>query len=273
MAFAERALRVIACATILTLTVALAPRASTAQAAVSVVVLNRHSFIFPAGSRVDSAAAMRVLGAISAATKVRGLPANVIANSSVVVSLGTDIHPDVDAVSYEDRLLIVLPLRRWAAWSNEKLIRVVRHEVGHLGFGVFIGSASIPTWLREGFAEWSAGELTCEYETLIRLDLLGRSNRETAHLISGSAPRGSAQLQAAYFATFVEFLDRGRAVSDGRFLDTVRRRGLSFALEHIFGSSLSSLEADWWRSHLDKFREGLPQLGNCQRRDETASGH
>ena len=234
-----------------------------AQDAVGTISLGGHTFLFPISARVDSTSGLRVLRAVSAAVIVRGLPADAVANRSVVVSLGTDIDPNVDAVSYADQSLIVLPMQRWKSWTNAKLTRVIRHEVAHLAFRTYLRGANAPLWLNEGFAEWSAGPLTCEYETLLRLDLSTNGDRATRRFFLTDASRGATQLGTAYFSTFLEYLDREGAVSDGRLLGAVRQHGISTALRQLFGSTLESLEKQWWSALVDSYRGMHPNATNC----------
>jgi hypothetical protein len=222
----------------------------------------KHRMVFPAKALIDSARAERVLATVTSATPVRGVPPRVLAGSSIVVSLATDISQDVDAVSYPDQRVIALPSRAWHKWPAEKLERVVRHEVGHLALGAYLGGADVPRWLSEGFAEWSAGGLSCEDETMLRLDLLTRNTR-IAGLLSSESTIARSRLEYAYFVTFIEFLDLGNAVSSGRLLTEVRRFGASNALVGVFRANVKTLEARWWATGLERYRGGLTAQMQC----------
>lgn len=226
-----------------------------AQVAADKFTYGRFEFFSPSHLRVDSTAAVRVLRIVAkAVSAVRGLPADAAPVKPIRVSVATHPQADADAVSFPQHRIIVLPARRWLDWSPEKLERTVQHEVGHIVLAHYLGLAPIARWLDEGFAEWTAGALSCEYETMVRIDIVGRGTSNPRRVASSVTSIHSSPLETAYLATFLHFLDTDGLVSTGRLLDAVRKSGAEAALSELFGASLGALESRWWSSGMESYR-------------------
>ena len=239
------------------------PGAPQQPAGVTKIARGPYSMVFPDGVRPDSERALQVLNAIAGAIRVPGLPSALLDGLPIMVSLATRTNPDVDAVTYADQRLIALPFQRWNKWPSAKLERVIRHEVAHVALAAHFGTDRMPRWLSEGFAEWATGPISCEDETLLRLDLLSRGRAPMLRVVSDSPTLGWTRLQYVYLAVFVGFLDAGNAVSNGRLLSAVRSEGLQGAMVKVYGAGLDTLEVRWWRSGLKQYRGELPAQLRC----------
>jgi hypothetical protein len=230
---------------------------------VATIVRGSHRFLFPAGVRPDSGRALRVLDAVASASRVRGLPPTLLEKLPVLVSLSTRSSPDVDAVSFAEQRLIALPLERWHKWPIEFLERVVRHEVAHIALAVYLSHDGLPPWLSEGFAEWASGPMSCEDETLLRLDVLARGRQPMLRLMTDRSTLVPSRLQYLYLGTFIRFLDAGSAVSGGRLLRAIRDSGVQDTFIEVYGANVVTLERRWWAVGLEQYRGGLPIVFKC----------
>lgn len=237
--------------------------ADSAQQRVESIAVGRSEMIFPSQLHVDSARARHVLRAVESGKTVRGIAEEYSLNHRLVVTLALEANRNADAVSYVDQGLIVLPANLWREWPLETLERIVRHEVNHHALSGYLAGRSVPYWLQEGFAEWAVGGLSCEYEALLRLDLLDRGPLEIERTIAGFASGSSSRIETAYSVTFLEFLDENHAVSDGRFLAAVKEFGVSEALQRLWGASIDVLERRWWTTGLERYRTGAPPAAGC----------
>jgi len=188
----------------------------SAQAATDKFTFRNFELYSPSSLKTDSMSAMRVLNALWDAVKTtRGLPLAVARRGSIKIAMATQPNADADAVSFVGERIIVLPSRRWLAWSSGKLDRVLQHEVGHIVIAEYLGSSSIPHWLDEGFAEWSAGALSCEYETMLRFDLVGRGIRRPRLVVTRSSLDGGFSVSSgtAAYSRRVQECDATRSLT------------------------------------------------------------
>ena len=127
------------------------------------VQTNRGRLVFPVTATVDPRAVSRLLDSLDEADAVPGFPNGFPLKGRITISLAVSwSNPNADAWSRPAEALIVLPLSGAQAWEDDKLRRIVRHELAHLGLAAYVDYRPMPRWFDEGFAEWASGGLTCE---------------------------------------------------------------------------------------------------------------
>lgn len=217
-----------------------------------------HVRVVAAAGVADSATYQRVIRAFREQAPLPGLPPGLVEKQLVTISLAARMGEGTDAWAAPASNLIVMSLSDIAVWSRQRLHRVLRHELAHLGLARYLGGNDQALWFREGFAEWVASGVTCEGETRIRIYLHERTrggNEPALLTLTGAAyPRLRYDLYASFFAYLEE---RSRAaVSRGELLSNVRALGLEAGMIRTFGANLTALEAGW-RGYLGR-RYGGP---------------
>ena len=219
--------------------------------------------VFPATADVDPRDAQRVVDAFESQAPLSGLPADVLAKKKITISLASQPVQSLDGWSSPIPGLIALPLEKALAWPAEKLHRVIRHELAHIGMGVFLNYDEPPAWFGEGFAEWVAGGLTCEGEARIRLDLLTRRrlSRAPPQLLGPTRPSRS-RLSYDLFGTFFTYVNdsTGGAVDSGVLLESVRNYGVNIGIQRAVGVEPVELERDWQSYLLRRYGGPLEEL-------------
>lgn len=217
--------------------------------------------VFPAHERADSAKVLILIDALHSQVPLRGLPADVLAGKKVTISLASQWPSGLYGRSSPIHYLIILPFAEAFSWEPDKLRRVIRHELAHIGLGTFLGYAQVPRWFDEGFAEWSVGGLTCEGEIRVRLEIsMRRREQDPPPSLFVPGGLGRSRLRYDLFATFFEYIDEkwGRVVESGKLLDAVKANGVHLGLVRALGENVEALE-DGWRSYLLDRYDGLPE--------------
>lgn len=190
-----------------------------------------------------------------------GFPDGILDSLQITVSFASSPMPSRDAWSSADAGLIVLPDTKALRWVRGRLERTIVHELAHMALAAAVPSAdSLPLWLHEGLAEWSAGGLTCEAEARIRLAFdRGRSAEELASLNPAGVPD---ILNYDMFGLFFAHADRrtGGAISDGSFLEALNPVDVNAAFLQIAGIGVDSLQAEWRHELKMNFGDGLAGL-------------
>ncbi len=133
--------------------------------------------------------------------------------------------------------------------------RAVTHEISHMVIyqETYSPLSNVPTWLDEGLAVYSEGELESHFKQNLEKAILNE-NLFSIQSISGSFPSASDEAELAYAQSYslVEFLIENfgsakiqqllQAFSDGINLDN--------ALTEIYGFDSEKLEIDWRKSVL-----------------------
>lgn len=225
----------------------------------------RVRIVFPTEESVDPEKARRLIEILEAQGSIAGLPPGTAADKRITVSLAAELPGGIQATSSAADRLIILPLDAALQWEPARLRRVTRHEMAHIGLGVFLDHAAVPVWFQEGFAEWAVGGLTCEGEVRIRLDLLTRRRKaEPTPRPFGSGGLDRSRLSYDYFATVFEYLEiRGKGVvADGRLLKAVKANGVTAGIAQLFGADFEEL-AEGWQVYLLGRYNGLPNAFAC----------
>lgn len=218
--------------------------------------------VFPSKDAVDTAKARVLIEITKRQAPFPGLPPDILSGRRITISLAAQATPGLDARSFPDRGLIIFPLAQAFHWEPEKLRRVIRHDLVHLGVGVFLNYAPTPAWFDEGIAEWAAGGLTCEGETRIRVELALRRHRgRPPPVVVGADALGRSRLSYDLLATFLEFIDLrwNGIVKDGSLLKAVRSWGFDAGLARVLGQGLEVIH-EAWQSDLLR-RLGKPSEG------------
>ena len=217
------------------------------------VQTKRGRVVFPATATLDPRAVGRILDSLDEADVVRGFPNGFPFRRRVTISLAVEWpNPNADGWSRPAQALIVLPLSMALAWDDGKLRRIMRHELAHLGLAAYLEYRTIPQWFDEGFAEWSAGGLTCEGSWRIWIEAQRRGETGVAWPQQNGTGSGlDDRLAYDLYSTFVEYLDTTWVgiVSSGALLSSVKEHGLNGAFREALGTDLRSL-LDGWRMYV-----------------------
>lgn len=213
------------------------------------VQASRGRVVFPVIAIVDPSAVGRLLDALDEADAIPGFPNGFPLKRRPTISLAISwSDPSADAWSRPAEGLIVLPLSGALAWEDDKLRRVVRHELAHLGLAAYVEYQPMPRWFDEGFAEWASGGLTCEGSWRIWIEAQSRGADGLPWPQENETGTGLSD-RVAYdlYLTFIEYLDTVRVdfVSSGALLSSVREFGLNGAFLEALGTNLKSLLQGW----------------------------
>jgi hypothetical protein len=189
------------------------------------------------------------------------LPADILAGPPIRLVLAPDAEafaeltggrvPDWGAgVAMPSLGLIVIPTHRAAAPGVQALLRIVTHELAHIGLYRYLEPARIPRWFNEGYAVWAAGQFDLEAGWLLRVAFLTNRAPPLDSLVL-DWPVGAADARVAYLlsASAVRYLHRnGGDFAMTRFLERWAE-GLTMeeALFQTYGLTLTQLERHWSR--------------------------
>lgn len=228
------------------------------------VQTNRGRVVLPATATLDAHAVGRILNSLDETDFVRGFPNGFPFRRRVTISLAVEWpNPIADAWSRPAQALIVLPLSTALAWDDGKLRRIMRHELAHLGLAAYLEYRTIPQWFDEGFAEWSAGGLTCEGSWRIWIEVQRRGESGVAWPQQNETGSGlDDRLAYDLYSTFVEYLDTAwvGVVSSGALLSSVKEHGLNGAFREALGTDLGSL-VEGWRMYVAQRFAAEPACG------------
>lgn len=221
--------------------------------------------VFPRQDAVDPVKAQLLIDTFDELVPLPGFPLDILRGKRITLSLAAQPSQGVDGSADPFQRLIILPFSNAYKWEPAKLRRVIRHELAHIGMGIFFNYAMLAPWLQEGFAEWTAGGLTCEGETRIRVDMMMRRRLSRAPPNFLSVPTHVSQrLAYDYLGTVFDYIDEswGGIVTDGTLLAAVKEHGLHVGLQRVLAADLVELE-EGWQSHLADHYDGLPEGLAC----------
>ncbi len=210
--------------------------------------------VYPAGSWVDDEEIQRLLGVLAEERTIRGMPRWFRLGRVVTISLSNGLPEGADGRAVVDKAVVILPLNRIANWGDDRLRRVVRHELAHIGVAEAVGPGhrkEIPRWFDEGFAEWSSEGRWAERYARVDVEVCRRAAIGSGMpSVDGDWSDVSMQTEYDFFASFIEFLESRRAgvISEGELLERIRDRGFSSGLSETLGQRLKDLEGAWHRS-------------------------
>lgn len=228
--------------------------------AASAQVLNPHTthlgayevrIFLPSEHDVRDEMVSRLLTAVASFQGTVAEPADWLEGKALRISLATDLREGLDAWAQPQQRLISVSLDGVREWTEDRLARVLHHELAHLELDFVFGGAEVPTWFREGFAEWAAGGLTCESEIQLMMDRINRQvNDKGVPRVLEAPAANRAQTYYNYYAALIDYVDRrgGGAVTDGRLLLDAAELGVRNAVERLLNTSLEELVVQWWNS-------------------------
>ena len=224
------------------------------------VANDRVRVVFPSEEALDSAKAQQLITLVERHTSIPGLPPDILAGRRLTISLAAEATFGIEGRAFPVSRLIVIPFDESDNWSREKLTRIVRHELAHIGLATFLDYAQTPIWFTEGFAEWAAGEMTCLARVRINIDF--RMRRSEGRSPPRIATLGRTRLSYDYANTIFHFMDKGEngVVVKGALLKSVRDYGVVDGLAVATGTDLESLEALWWSYLSDRYGGVLDDL-------------
>ena len=225
----------------------------------TVIAGDRGRVVFPSSADVGSGDVQRLLKILDKEVVARGFPPPFRLDRFVTISLAVEQkYSDADAWTRPDAALIVLPLEGALGWGEEKLRRVLRHELTHVRLGAFLGGHhGLPRWFEEGLAEWAAGGVTCEGEWRLRIDV---RRRRMAKLplpkLDGDWSSVPKRIAYDYYATFFEYVESRRPglVARGDLISLVKEHGVESALRIGLGTDRLRIERAW-DDHLEQLVE------------------
>ena len=221
--------------------------------------------VFPSEEALDSTMAHRLIEAFERQLSIPGLPPSMLKEHRITISLAAEATPGIDGRAFPASRLIVIPFENAHNWDQAKLNRVIRHELAHIGLTMFLEYERLPIWFEEGFAGWTAGEMTtCLAKLRIGIDLQIRRREERSP--PNVVMLGRARLFYDYSATFFQYLDEAEdgVVTKGVLLQSVRDHGIDRGIAVATGATLKELEAMWWSYLSDRYEDALGDLTDCK---------
>ena len=218
--------------------------------------------VLPVSIEVDAVFVQRVLEAAAQQQPLRGFRTDVLNDINVTVSLVEKRREGYEAWTWPFQSVVVIASEDIALWDDDKLRRVIRHELVHVGMDRFLGGRQTPIWFREGFAEWAAGGLDCVGHVRLGLNILTR-NTDGFVLEELDYPNQVSRGAYDLYASFFDFIE-GRypgPLEDGTLLVAVREGGVRDGIEHTFGKTVEELEGEWQQYLFAVYVEGA--IPNC----------
>ena len=229
------------------------------------VANDRVRIVFPNEEALDSTRAHHLIEAFERQPAIPGLPPSILKEGRITISLAAEATPGIDGRAFASSRLIVIPFDDSDNWDQAKLHRVIRHELAHIGLATFVEHERLPIWFDEGFAGWTAGEMTsCLAKVRIGIDLQIR--RREGRSPPNVAMLGRTRLSYDYYATFFQYLDEAEngVVTNGVLLQSVREHGVDGGIAVATGVGLREHEAMWWAYLSDRYEDALDGLTDCK---------
>ena len=198
---------------------------------------------------------------------LRGFRTDVLDEIRVTVSLVEKRREGYEGWAFAVQSVVVIALDDVALWDDDKLRRVIRHEVSHVGMARVLGGRVAPIWFSEGFAEWAAGGPDCAGQVRLGLNVLTRyaGGRALGHLDNPDrVSRNAYDLYASFFS-FIEDRYPG-PLEEGALLVAVREEGVRDGIENTFGKTVEELEREWQQHLFSVFVDG--GIPNCTVRSD-----
>jgi hypothetical protein len=225
--------------------------------------------VFPSWDLVDSVLGLQLVEDVAQSRSLPGLPADILSGRLLTISLAANPRPGIDGLASAGQSMVILPFEAVAAsWTRDQRRRVLRHELAHVGLGRYLSGIQLPSWFREGFAEWAAGGLDCEASGRIHVFLALGGDLEDA------ATPSASRVWYDLSASFVAYLDRRGQVADGALIASVRRLGMDGGMRATFGAGEDVLRSEWWTRLLDQPSSSPPrECGSAwESRDRSLGG-
>lgn len=239
----------------LAIAIALAAGASTASAQQTLQegAVNLHYW------PEQRALAEQVIARMAQQSPLPALPDTVLADTSVDVYLAPDAArwdsltggaaPEWGAgVADPDAGLIVLPTFDWERTPPHTIYRTLRHELAHVALQRFLGTARIPRWFSEGYAQWASGEWRWESAWQLRMAFV-RSDSPPLDSLTLDWPMAEAEARLAYLlsASAIAYLVERSGERGVRIFLERWRQDVDFdaAFRQVYGLTISQFEEDW----------------------------
>lgn len=150
--------------------------------------------------------------------------------------------------------LVVLPTFDWARTPPHTIYRTLRHELAHVALQRYLGTARIPRWFSEGYAQWASGEWRWDSAWQLRMAFV-RSDSPPLDSLTLQWPAGEADARLAYLlsASAVAYLVERSGERGIRILLERWREEVDFdvAFRSVYGLTVSQFEEDW-RSYVKR---------------------
>lgn len=213
----------------------------------------------------QQALALQVLDRVVDHPPLPALPDSVLGPASVHVYLAPDparwdsltggAAPEWGAgVADPGAGLVVLPTFDWQRTPPHTVDRTLRHELAHVALQQYLGSARVPRWFSEGYAQWAAGEWRWESAWELRTAFI-RSDSPPLDSLSLSWPVAEGQARLAYLlsASAIAYLvdrsgERGLRIFLERWREAV---DFDAAFRDVYGLTMGQFEEDW-RAHVKR---------------------
>jgi len=198
---------------------------------------------------VDPAETSEIAAIVLQQLPIPWLPRYILAGETLTIRLVSELPDGADGISSPSSRLIRLPASA-LSWDDQRLRRVLRHEITHVALTAFWNDRRSPLWLEEGLASWQDG-LNCKAEARVRLDVIGRIRDGRAMPTLVGLRTLPTVIDNYYYGLFIRFLDeRGNGdVSNGSLAAAIKERGIRAGFTEVFGTVLTELEAEW-QEHL-----------------------
>lgn len=145
--------------------------------------------------------------------------------------------------SIDDELLVVSPLNPGSIHTYKSLMQVVVREFAHIAVYAARGekgSATLPRWLSEGYAQYEAGQINDVIRRSVKNGLTGKTPPTWAQLNAASPMEFGYMNGYALSVTIVEFLTVSYGIDKLVLLIKEPEN-----IENIYGVSTTELEKQW----------------------------
>ena len=207
--------------------------------------------VFPTNAAISVTHAHRILRILESEDRTPGVPESDEREDKVTIGLAIEMpRGDADGWSLPREAMLILPLEASLRWDNDRISRVLRHELAHIRLSSFLNHKPIPSWFQEGFAGWAASGLTQErkWRVWIEVARLRKLNRRLPRLVDMHGAF-SKLLAYDFYVSFFDFVDTAwpGVVSTGRLAVTARTHDVEHAFSIAVGVPFSAVEDEWHR--------------------------
>jgi len=225
----------------------------------------RINVVFGASDSVAPSQVKRLVELVRETDSLRRFPRRYIGSRPITISLIARERQGIEAAAYGEERTIVLPLEAALAWRTEDLRSLLRHELTHIALAGGRTSFQLPKWFQEGFAEWTAGGLTCQGAARIRVNMLLRPEFLKDTSMFKEPAFAASRVGYDVFSTFFEFLEERSTGVNLSLLDSLDAYGLENGIRRATRADLPTLQREW-RIYAMRRYSDLREQQACQSR-------